>query len=388
MVIIQIADQALVKKMNQKLILDEILKNSPVSRATLSEITGLNKSTVSSQVNTLLEKDFIFEIGAGQSRGGRRPVMLVFNKNAGYSIGIDIGVDYLNGILTDLEGNIILEKTSDLSSSSASEVKEILFALIHGFVTHMPESPYGLVGIGICVPGLVDRHQQIIFMPNLNWNIKDLQFLIESEFNVPVFVENEANAGVYGEKVFGMTKNYENIVYISINVGIGTGLVINNELYKGVQGFSGEMGHMTIDFNGPKCSCGNRGCWELYASEKALMASLSKEEKNISRKEIVERANKNDVEMLNALQNFGFYIGIGLTNILNTFDVEAVILRNHIIESHPIVLNTIKNEVSSRVHSHLDNKCELLPSSLGKNAPALGAVSIVIDSFLSVTPIS
>jgi len=387
-VIIQIADQALVKKMNQKLILDEILKNSPVSRATLSEITGLNKSTVSSQVNTLLEKDFIFEIGAGQSRGGRRPVMLVFNKNAGYSIGIDIGVDYLNGILTDLEGNIILEKTSDLSSSSASEVKEILFALIHGFVTHMPESPYGLVGIGICVPGLVDRHQQIIFMPNLNWNIKDLQFLIESEFNVPVFVENEANAGAYGEKVFGMTKNYENIVYISINVGIGTGLVINNELYKGVQGFSGEMGHMTIDFNGPKCSCGNRGCWELYASEKALLASLSKEEKNISRKEIVERANKNDVEMLNALQNFGFYIGIGLTNILNTFDVEAVILRNHIIESHPIVLNTIKNEVSSRVYSHLDNKCELLPSSLGKNAPALGAVSIVIDSFLSVTPIS
>ncbi|MGC9933680.1 transcriptional repressor XylR [Priestia aryabhattai] len=384
----QIADQALVKKMNQKLILDEILKNSPVSRATLSEITGLNKSTVSSQVNTLLEKDFIFEIGAGQSRGGRRPVMLVFNKNAGYSIGIDIGVDYLNGILTDLEGNIILEKTSDLSSSSASEVKEILFALIHGFVTHMPESPYGLVGIGICVPGLVDRHQQIIFMPNLNWNIKDLQFLIESEFNVPVFVENEANAGAYGEKVFGMTKNYENIVYISINVGIGTGLVINNELYKGVQGFSGEMGHMTIDFNGPKCSCGNRGCWELYASEKALLASLSKEEKNISRKEIVERANKNDVEMLNALQNFGFYIGIGLTNILNTFDVEAVILRNHIIESHPIVLNTIKNEVSSRVYSHLDNKCELLPSSLGKNAPALGAVSIVIDSFLSVTPIS
>ncbi|MEB2276417.1 ROK family protein [Bacillus sp. ILBB4] len=384
----QIADQALVKKMNQKLILDEILKNSPISRATLSEITGLNKSTVSSQVNTLLEKDFIFEIGAGQSRGGRRPVMLVFNKNAGYSIGIDIGVDYLNGILTDLEGNIIVEKISDLSSSSASEVKEILFALIHGFVTHMPESPYGLVGIGICVPGLVDRHQQIIFMPNLNWNIKDLQFLIESEFNVPVFVENEANAGAYGEKVFGMTKNYENIVYISINVGIGTGLVINNELYKGVQGFSGEMGHMTIDFNGPKCSCGNRGCWELYASEKALLASLSKEEKNISRKEIVERANKNDIEMLNALQNFGFYIGIGLTNILNTFDVEAVILRNHIIESHPIVLNTIKNEVSSRVHSHLDNKCELFPSSLGKNAPALGAVSIVIDSFLSVTPIS
>lgn len=94
-------------------------------------------------------------------------------------------------------------------------------------------------------------------MFNLNWNIKDLQFLIESEFNVLVFVENEVNVGVYGEKVFGMIKNYENIVYISINVGIGIGFVINNELYKGVQGFSGEMGYMMIDFNGFKCSCGN-----------------------------------------------------------------------------------------------------------------------------------
>ncbi|KSU88242.1 hypothetical protein A2U94_13285 [Bacillus sp. VT 712] len=125
-----------------------------------------------------------------------------------------------------------------------------------------------------------------------------------------------------------------------------------------------------------------------FASEKALLASFSsveeKNEKNLVRKEIIERANKNDVDALSALQNFGFYISIGITNILNTFDTQAIILRNNIIESHPIVLNTIKNEVASRVHSHLENTCELLPSSLEKNAPALGAVSIVINHFLNV----
>ena len=105
-------------------------------------------------------------------------------------------------------------------------------------------------------------------MPNSKWEIKDLKAVIETEFNVPVFIENEANAGAYGEKVFGNTKNFSNIIYVSINVGIGIGIIINNELYKGINGFSGEMGHMAIDFNGPKCSCGNRGCWELYASEK------------------------------------------------------------------------------------------------------------------------
>ncbi len=113
--------------------MNEILKNSPISRAKLSEITGLNKSTISSQVNTLLENKFIFEIGEGQSRGGRRPVMLVFNKNAGYSIGIDVGVDYINGILTDLEGNIVLEKSYNLPIPSSDEVKEILFTIIKIF---------------------------------------------------------------------------------------------------------------------------------------------------------------------------------------------------------------------------------------------------------------
>lgn len=96
---------------------------------------------------------------------------------------------------------------------------------------------------------------------------------------MPVFIENEANAGAYGEKVFGAAKNHNNIIYASISTGIGIGVIINNHLYRGVSGFSGEMGHMTIDFNGPKCSCGNRGCWELYASEKALLKSLQTKEK-------------------------------------------------------------------------------------------------------------
>lgn len=365
--------------------MNEVLKNSPISRAKLSELTGLNKSTISSQVNTLLENKFIFEIGEGQSRGGRRPVMLVFNKNAGYSIGIDVGVDYINGVLTDLEGNIVLDKSHNLSIPSSDEVKEILFTIIKYFVSHMPESPYGLVGIGICVPGLVDKNQKIIFMPNSNWEIKDLKAVIETAFNVPVFIENEANAGAYGEKVFGNTKDYSNIIYVSINVGIGIGIIINNELYKGVNGFSGEMGHMTIDFNGPKCSCGNRGCWELYASEKVLLNSFLKNGKAISSHEIIDLAHKNDLEVLNTLQNFGFYIGIGLTNILNTFDAQAIVLRNHIIESNPIVLNAIKNAVSSRFYSQKENTYELLPSSLGKNAPALGTASIVIENFLNTT---
>lgn len=148
-----IADQAFVKKVNQKLLLNEILKNSPISRAKLSEMTGLNKSTVSSQVNTLMKENLVFEIGQGQSSGGRRPVMLVFNKKAGYSVGIDVGVDYVNGILTDLEGTIVLDQHHHLECNSPEITKDILIEMIHHFIAKMPQSPYGLIGIGICAPG-------------------------------------------------------------------------------------------------------------------------------------------------------------------------------------------------------------------------------------------
>lgn len=381
---VDIADQAFVKKVNQKLLLNEILKNSPISRAKLSEMTGLNKSTVSSQVNTLMKENLVFEIGQGQSSGGRRPVMLVFNKKAGYSVGIDVGVDYINGILTDLEGTIVLDQHHHLECNSPEITKDILIEMIHHFIANMPQSPYGLIGIGICVPGLIDKNQKIVFAPNSNWRDIDLKSFIQKKFNVPVFIENEANAGAYGEKVFGAAKNHDNMIYASIGTGIGIGVIINNDLYRGVGGFSGEMGHMTIDFNGPKCSCGNRGCWELYASEKALIKSLQTKEKKVSTQDIIDLAHLNDVGTLHALQNFGFYLGIGLTNILNTFNPQAIILRNSIIESHPMVLHSIKSEVSSRVYSHLDNSYELLPSFLGKNAPALGMSSIVIDHFLDM----
>jgi N-acetylglucosamine repressor len=378
------ADQMLVKKINQRLILNEIVANSPISRAKLSETTGLNKSTVSSQVNTLIEKNLIFEIGQGQSSGGRKPVMLVFNKNAGYSIGIDIGVDYLNCILTDLKGNIVLEDYQQLESQSSEDIQDVLFLKIKNLLAQMPESPYGLIGIGLCVPGLVTTEQKVIFTPNLEWNYQlDLKPLIEQEFKVPVFLENEANAGAYGEKEFGAAKDYENLVYVSVHTGIGVGIIINNELYRGVRGFAGEMGHLTIDLNGLKCSCGNRGCWELYASQDALLKSLSKShQEKLSNRDIIHLANQNNPDILMALQKFGFYLGIGLTSILNTFNPQAVIIRNNIVEALPMVLNSIKNSVASRTYQQLENSYELLISSLGKNAPALGASSIAIEHFL------
>lgn len=378
-----IADQNLVKKMNKSRLLREVIHHSPISRANLSKITGLNKSTVSAQIQELVDEKFIFEIGQGRSSGGRRPIMLMFNKQAGFAIGIDIGVEDMIAALTDLDGSIISECSIDLRESSTEETISLLFSVIARFVEEMPTSPYGLVGIGICVPGLVDRSQNIVLTPNTHWNGVELKKITEEAFHVPVTIENEANAGAYGEKVYGAAQPYDDFLYVSVSTGIGVGIVLDSELYRGVNGFSGEMGHMTIDFNGPKCNCGNRGCWELYASEKALRQSLHQRNAVFSYEEIDRLAAQNDVDMLQALENFGFHLGVGLVNIANTFNPEAVILRNPIIESHPFVLNSIRNTLASRMNVRFDADCSFLLSSLGKNAPALGACSMMIEQFIA-----
>lgn len=382
-----IADQNFVKKINQKLLLNEILHHAPISRAKLSERTGLNKSTVSSQVSTLMKEHLVYEIGQGESSGGRRPVLLMFNKRAGYSIGIDVGVDYVNGILTDLEGSIIHDEQLKLPSSTPDVTVRILIELIQQLRSNIPSSPYGLIGIGICIPGLVDADEQIVFTPHSKWKNVDLKTSLQDTFQVPVFIENEANAGAYGEKIFGAAKHYDHLIYASIGTGIGIGIIINHHLYRGTNGFSGEMGHMTIDFNGPTCSCGNRGCWELYASEKALFQSLQTDGQPFTYQDIERLAKLNDMKTLNALRNFGFYIGVGLTNVLHTFNPQAVILRNKVIESEQAVLSVIQDEVSSRMDAQFSSRVELLPSSLGQNAPALGMTSLVTEAFLrDVTP--
>ncbi|MGB3102211.1 MAG: ROK family protein, partial [Psychrobacillus psychrotolerans] len=189
-----------VKKGNKSLVLDKIKYNSPISRASVASQVGLNKGTVSSLVNDLLEEHLIYESGPGESSGGRRPVMLLFNEKAGYSIGIDLGVNYLLGVLTDLNGNIHTEKQITFKNLNYEEIEIKLFETIEYLLKSTPESPHGVIGIGVGVPGIVDKDDNILLAPNLNWRNINLKEVLEERYSLPIIIENEANAGAYGEK--------------------------------------------------------------------------------------------------------------------------------------------------------------------------------------------
>jgi glucokinase-like ROK family protein len=392
------ADQLLVKQINKILVLNTIYRERTISRAETSKLTGLNKSTVSALVDELLSEGLVLEIGIGESQGGRKPINLAINSEFGSVIGIDLGVNYVLSILTNFAGDIIWEKriaTNNAMNSQAQNVAH-LFTLIRETMQHAPPTRCGIIGIGVGAPGMVNYDQgYILSAPNLLWENIKLKDIIEDEFNIPTLVDNEANAGAIGEKWFGFGKKISELVYVSAGTGIGAGIVINNELYRGARGLAGEIGHMTVDVHGIKCTCGNIGCWEEYASEKALLRYLkenaakhpdslllaegSLNPDSLTIFKIAEAAKKGDSLAIAGLKNIGYYLGVGIANLINVFDPKCVVVGNVLPLAGDIFMDELRKEVERRSFSFKYSNVKIVPSELSMKACALGAVALVIS---------
>ncbi|MEH7416876.1 ROK family protein [Neobacillus drentensis] len=373
-------NQQVVKRNNKSLVLQMIIEKEPISRADIAQVTGLNKGTVSSMVNELLEEELIYESGPGESSGGRRPVLLHFNKAAGYAIGIDIGVNYILSVLTDLKGNIIIEKNQLIQDSSFPAVNELVKTGIHALLHEMPHSKYGAVGVGLGVAGIVDKEGMVLLAPNLGWKYVTLKSEIEEVFKLPVIIENEANAGAYGEKQLGAGQQFENIIYISAGIGIGVGIILNGELYQGNNGYSGEFGHMIIDVDGRPCGCGSRGCWEMYASEHTLLKLTN--HKGASLESLIELAEKGDKETLELFEEIGCYLGYGINNIINTFNPQQVIIGNRLAKAKKWLEAPIRRTIKNHTLSFHQNEMEIHFSSLSIYSSALGVTAFAVENFI------
>ncbi|OMF23508.1 ROK family protein [Paenibacillus sp. FSL H8-0548] len=375
-------DLALIKKINTAIVLESVLKHAPLSRAQISEQTGLNKATVSSLVQDLIDSHLVIENGPGQSSGGRKPVMLLFNGTAGYAVGIDLGVNYIRGILVDLEGNVIAEQQSSLKQQQSEQAIAQLMACIEQLINKAPESNYGVVGIGVGVPGIVDDKGTILFAPNLKWRQVDLQQQLEERFSIPVTIDNEANAGAQGEQKYGAGRGIPNQIYVSVGIGIGTGIILNKELYKGASGFSGELGHLSIEYDGKACSCGNRGCWELYASENALLerAALLGFE---NLEELLLAAAAGDERVIELIHSIGNYLGAGIANIVNVFNPNVVIIGNRMSRAAEWLEPAIQAAVDQRTLSYHRERMHILFAELQDQSAVRGAAYYAISTFFT-----
>lgn len=378
-------DQYWVKEINTGIVLDTIIRQQPISRARISEITGLNKGTVSNLVQQLIERQLVYETGTGASSGGRRPVMLQLRSNAGYAIGVDLGVNDMRIVATDLLGRIETERTETLASKAPGEVAGQLALAVQRVIGGLPRAPYGVVGIGIGVPGMVDEEGVVLLAPNLGWKNFDLAEALQPQFaEIPLFIDNEANAGAIGEKQFGAGQDVSALIYVSAAIGIGAGIVLSGELFRGAAGLSGETGHISIHAEGPVCSCGSRGCWELYASERALIDKARKfaQHAEPTLESLVALAEQGHPEAVSAFRETGHYLGIGIANLLNLFNPELVVIGNRLTMAEAWISDSLAETVRERALPHHARRASVLFSRLGTRSTAVGAAYMAVSPFI------
>ncbi|HEY4391061.1 MAG TPA: ROK family protein [Paenibacillus sp.] len=383
-------DQQLIKKMNKTIVLNTIRQQQPLSRADISSVIGLNKATVSSLVSELIESQLVSEIGPGESSGGRKPTLLLFNRSAGFAIGVDIRVNDLLAVLVDMEGNVIREKTVSLEDYSLDKVLDQIRKTIRGLMRRLPASPYGVVGIGIGVPGLVDEKSRVISAPNLGWDNVDLYEALSSEFGSNIHIDNEANAGAIGEKLYGAGRDSKDLIYLSIGIGIGSGIIVGGDLYRGTSNFSGEVGHMTVAENGPLCRCGNRGCWETLASEKALLdqAGALWQDHTPSLEDILKEAEQGNDQVLALLERIGSQLGVGLANLVNILNPEFIVIGNRLSLAGDYLRQAMLSTLGQRSLSYHRKQTHVDFAKLGIRSTAMGAASLPITAFLADPDVS
>lgn len=382
----RMADQTLIKNINKYIVLNRIRFQSPISRTQISIATGLNKATVSVMIEELIQEGLVLEVGQGQSRVGRRPIMLLFNAKVGTVLGVNLDVEYVRVVATDLAAQVQASYSRSLPKGlQPNEVIDTVVDCISEVETELPPSRYGVIGIGIGVPGLVDYQRGIVLRaPHLTWENIPLRSILETRLKKPVFVDNEANAGALGEKLYGQGRYASSLLYVSAGTGIGVGIVMGGELIRGEAGMAGEFGHMCIDQHGPRCSCGNLGCWELYASEQALAQAYQKlSGQELEFEAILKRYRASEPHAVQAFHTIGQALGLGVASLINGLNPAMVIVGNRLAEGGASIVDSVQQAIRERCLIAPFSKVHVQLSSLGMDACSIGSAALVIHDYFA-----
>lgn len=373
-----IGSKELIRDINSHLVLTAITNEGPISRATLSKKLGLTKATISAIVSTLMDKTLVEEIGSDQTSKGRKPILIQQNQRAGTVISIDLGVEIISLFISDLKGESCRLKQYQ-NDYSKEEIIPFLIKIIEEAKETIPKSPYGLVGLCIGIHGSV--HNNIVtFAPYYSYAQLDFVGKISDHFDLPVYLENEANLSVIGEKTF--CYNYSNIIGISVHSGVGLGIIQDNKLYSGYNGNAGEFGHSIIEVEGRPCPCGNCGCFEQYVSERALLHSYS-QKRNIplvTFEQFLTDYQKGNEDAIELTEQFIKYMAVGINNILNTLNPYVIVINSSFTTFIPRLTDRIQNLLKNRMNIY----CNLVPSRLQDASILLGGVCVCTKNFLGI----
>ncbi|PLR94681.1 ROK family protein [Bacillus sp. T33-2] len=373
----------LVKEQNMSAILNKIWSRHPISRVELSDLTGLTSGTITNLTQQLLKKNIIQEFEPISNTVGRKRIMLGFNSKQFRIIGIDIGRTSFEIVISNLIGEQIKSIEVDYRGFNGPEdILELITPYIQNFINQIRNGGYQLLGMGVSIPGPMDKEEGVLKKaPNFpGWENYPVKKMLEEKFGVLTMIEDDARAAALAERWFGIGKYGNDFIFITIGMGIGSGVISNGKLIRGSNGLYGQVGHMTVLSNGEQCECGNFGCWETICSIPPLLRSWNK---NGSIDDLFKGIMNGDKQAQKCIEEMLFYNEQAMVNIFNMYDIDQIVIGGRLFPYLSTYLHRIEKNVKERVFHFDKNIIKILPSTFGASQSAIGAVAIIFDELLN-----
>lgn len=366
-----------------------------LSRTDLAEEMGLTKAAVTIIVNDLISYGLIIETESRTTSSGRPPVVLEINPSHGLVAAIDMGAMHLSVALGDFSARILEEVEVPFRIDNGPEncLKEA-DTILRELLEKRGLNPSDLLGIGIGVPGPVIAEQGMVMAPPImpGWDRFPIRTTLESQWKTAITLNNDAELGALGEWAYGAGRGEKNLAFIKVGSGIGAGLIINQQIYGGTTGSAGEIGHLTVDENGPLCNCGNHGCLEAFAGGHAIASQAKKlvtsgkrtmlSEKNIdsiTAHDVAEAARRGDLPAQEILKRSGTYIGIAIAGLINLINPSTVIIGGGVAQVGDLLTAPIRQAVRQRSLRASEHGVKITTAMLGRRSSLIGALVQAIN---------
>ena len=378
------------KAHNRRLILKTIYESGPLSRAEIVKRTHLTPPTVSDLVVGLLDSGLVEEIGFGQSKGGKRPILLRVVDTSRYIISLDLGRGDFRGGLIDLRGHIHDRKELPLSTNKGEIAVGMVYELVDDLIQRVRGS---VLGIGIGAPGLVDNHRGIIHRAvNVEWQDIPLRNLLSERYRVPVYMANDCQVAALAEYTFGGGSKTGNLAVINIGYGVGAGIIINGQLMAGAPYGAGEIGHVRIVENGETCQCGNSGCLETLVSTRAILrriqtlapdqAALFQDSAAIQ--QVARQLAEGDPVVCQVTAETARYLAVAISHMVSLLGPCRIVISGNIASLGSPLIEKVKEELARRYCLPPVQDVTVEISGFGEDLVLLGGSALVIPQELGV----
>jgi N-acetylglucosamine repressor len=389
------------KEHNTSLVLRMIFEHASISRAEIARITSLTRTTVSDIVSELMAAGLVSEVGLGESIGGKSPILLSLVKNARYLIGVDLAYNQFRGAIVNLRGEI-MEKVSLAIDAGCTGEKAL--ASLYTILDNLVQKEYRpLVGIGVGTPGLVNTRQGIVLNAvNLDWQNLPLAQLLRERYGLPAYILNDSQAAALGELALQNPMPGEaNLVVINVRRGLGSGIILNGNLFQGDGYGAGEIGHVAmVQQGGRRCRCGNIGCLETVASTRAVIERVREErgrqapsgtsgqapsstsgQAEVTLDSLEEAFRAGDPLVCQVILEAGHYLGLAVSNYIGTLNIERIVLVGDLNRFGEPLLEAIRMAVSQTTLARLAQDTHVELGLGGENGIIRGASSFLLKDY-------